>query len=113
MGKISYTILFVALHSVVISQSDTVLVPEKPWKLESIFGLNGTQSSFVNWSAGGRNNVSALAFINASAYYTKDLIKWDTDLNLHWEACVTLGRVQEAKPFRRRMIKLICQASWV
>ena len=27
------------------------------WQVKSIFGTNGTQTSFVNWSGGGRNNV--------------------------------------------------------
>lgn len=82
MKQLITSVIFSFISLVLLSQEDTIPEPVKPWKLESIFGLNGTQSSFVNWSAGGRNNVSALAFINASAYYTKDLVKWDTDLKL-------------------------------
>lgn len=51
------------------------------WKLESIFSLNITQSSFTNWSAGGRNNISGLGFINASADYSKNNIKWANQLS--------------------------------
>ncbi|MBW7869186.1 MAG: DUF3078 domain-containing protein [Brumimicrobium sp.] len=51
------------------------------WKLESIFSLNITQSSFTNWAAGGRNNVSGLAFIKANADYTKGRIKWANALS--------------------------------
>lgn len=47
-------------------------IPKK-WKLKAIYGLNGTQTSFVNWNAGGRNNVSLLGSISASANYEKDL----------------------------------------
>lgn len=53
-----------------------------PWKLKSTFGLNGTQSSFVNWSAGGRNNISLLGHIEAGASYEKNNWKWDNDLGL-------------------------------
>ncbi len=52
------------------------------WKLKATAGINGTQSSFVNWSAGGRNNISVLGYIDASADYMKNKIKWDNDLGL-------------------------------
>lgn len=52
------------------------------WQAKSIFGLNGTQTSFINWSAGGRNNVSALAFIDFSLKYQKEEIKWSNDIKL-------------------------------
>lgn len=52
------------------------------WRMKAVFGANGTQTSFVNWNAGGRNNVSMLGFINAKAYYSKNDIRWDNDLAL-------------------------------
>lgn len=58
------------------------------WKLKATYGINGTQSSFVNWSAGGRNNISVLGYIEGSAKYIKDKIKWDNDLG------VSLGGLQ-------------------
>jgi hypothetical protein len=54
----------------------------KNWKLKAIYGLNGTQTSFVNWSAGGRNNFSVLGSIITSAYYDKKNLKWSNDLSL-------------------------------
>ncbi|OFZ67189.1 MAG: hypothetical protein A3D92_16255 [Bacteroidetes bacterium RIFCSPHIGHO2_02_FULL_44_7] len=59
--------------------SDSV---QKPWKLQSTFGLNGTQSSFVNWSAGGRNNITLMAYIEAGANYEKNNWKWNSNLGL-------------------------------
>jgi len=53
--------------------------PPKSWALKSIFGVNGTQTSFVNWAAGGRNNVSALGFIEATANYQKNALKWQNE----------------------------------
>ena len=53
-----------------------------PWKLKSLYSLSGTQSSFVNWNAGGRNNISLIGSIGASAYYTKDHIKWTNDASI-------------------------------
>ena len=52
------------------------------WKLKSIFSLNITQSSFTNWASGGRNNISGLGFINASAEYSKNKLKWSNQLSL-------------------------------
>ncbi|MGV3630416.1 MAG: DUF3078 domain-containing protein [Bacteroidota bacterium] len=52
------------------------------WQLNSIFGLNGTQTSFVNWSGGGRNNFSLLAFVDFSLRYQKEQFKWSNDIKL-------------------------------
>lgn len=75
----------------IFAQSDTTK-NEKPtnpnWKLKSIYSLNLTQSTFTNWAAGGRNNISGLAFINAQANYRKDKLKWTNSLG------VNLGGVQ-------------------
>ncbi len=65
----------------IMSQEDTAAAV-KPWKLESVYGFNATQSSFVNWVSGGRNNFSALAFINATAGYTKGTSSWKSELRL-------------------------------
>lgn len=68
------------------SQEEPVAVPEpvieNPWRLKSLFGLNGTQSSFVNWNAGGRNNLSVIGFISASADYSKNNWQWKNNLEL-------------------------------
>jgi hypothetical protein len=64
------------------SQTDSIVAPVKNWKLKALFGLNGTQSSFVNWSAGGRNNLSVIGFISASADYSKNKWQWKNNLDL-------------------------------
>ncbi len=60
----------------------------KNWKLTSLFGANGTQSSFVNWNAGGRNNISILGYFSGSSNYEKRKFKWVNDLD------VSLGGLQ-------------------
>ena len=80
--------IFLLFSGHIIAQADSVgttasldtVVPY--WHLKSTFGLNGTQSSFVNWNAGGRNNISLLGYIEASAHYVKNEIKWETDLGI-------------------------------
>lgn len=80
------TIIFFFFVNIVFSQeSDTAKTAvdlDPNWKAKSTFGLNMTQSSFTNWNAGGRNNISGLAFINAQANYKKDAIRWANILAL-------------------------------
>ncbi|XOV68089.1 MAG: DUF3078 domain-containing protein [Fluviicola sp.] len=65
------------------NSSDTTSQAEQPkWLLKSIYGLNGTNSSFVNWNAGGRNNISLLGFVSATAVYNSQVIDWDNSLDL-------------------------------
>lgn len=80
----SFYILVIALTTFsLFGQTDTTTpVAIKNWKLKAIYGLNGTQTSFVNWNAGGRNNVSLLGSISASANYEKKTLKWTNDLSL-------------------------------
>jgi len=88
MKRISTAILVFFLSAqIVFSQTDTVK-KELPWRLESVYGFNATQSSFVNWVSGGRNNVSALAFINSNGNYRKGNTSWKNELRL------ALGGVQ-------------------
>jgi hypothetical protein len=52
------------------------------WTVKSIFGLNGSQTSFVNWAAGGRNNITAIGLIDFNAVYQKRNLKWNNDIKL-------------------------------
>jgi len=73
-----FLILCCGLTLMLNAQTDSLSVTN-PWTLKSIFGVNGTQTSFVNWAAGGRNNVSVLGFIDATASYKKNALKWQND----------------------------------
>jgi len=72
--------LVALLSSYGFAQESDTIPPN--WILQSTYSLNGTQSSFVNWNAGGSNNISLLGSIDASAKYSKNKIKWDNDLGL-------------------------------
>lgn len=75
-----FTILFISFTGYSQDSIDTAHV--KHWKLKAIYGLNGTQTSFVNWNAGGRNNVSVLGSISASSLFDKNNLKWANDLSI-------------------------------
>jgi hypothetical protein len=64
------------------SQNDSVAEKQSYWKLKSIQGLNTTQSSFVNWNAGGRTSFNFIGSIIASADYEKNKWNWDNDLTV-------------------------------
>ncbi len=64
------------------SQDTTKVDEAQKWKLESIYSLNGSQSSFVNWNAGGRNNISLLGTVNSFANYNFEKNKWENEISL-------------------------------
>ena len=72
------------------SRRDTLTV----WKLKSLYSLSGTQSSFVNWNAGGRNNISLIGNIRASADYNKAKWNWSSDATLAFGGIKYLDDVQ-------------------
>lgn len=75
-------LIVVAIFTFGVSIGISAQNKDTSWMSKAICGLNGTQSSFVNWNAGGRNNISVLGYLVASANYKKKLIKWDNDLGL-------------------------------
>jgi hypothetical protein len=85
--KIFTISLFIGAITTAFSQADTTktlgfldsIVKQNPWRFKAITGINGSQTAFVNWAAGGRNNISMLGFIDATAKYKKGDYKWDTD----------------------------------
>lgn len=50
------------------------------WEKTNKVGLDFTQVSFVNWSAGGNNSISGLAKGNFIRNYTRDNMKWNNEL---------------------------------
>ena len=50
------------------------------WKLSGISGINASQTSLVNWSAGGENTIAGNFYLNTSLDYAKGKWAWDNDL---------------------------------
>jgi hypothetical protein len=85
-------LLLVALSMATLATAQTDSLVPKSWKLKAIYGLNGSQTAFINWNAGGRNNIAVLGFIDATANYKKKIMKWDNDLHLALGAVNYLGK---------------------
>lgn len=58
------------------------------WTINGILSLNTSATSFVNWAAGGNNNVNIIAAANATLLYKNNNVAWetnvDTDYGLSW-----------------------------
>ena len=61
----------------------------KAWKFDGIIGLNANGTGLVNWTGGGKNTASGLAFAKLHLLYYKDALAWetnlDTDFGVTWE----------------------------
>lgn len=73
---------FIQFGAISAQQTLGTKVDTSYWSTKLLFGINGTQTSFVNWAAGGRNNISILGFMDGSAKYRKENWKWITDAKL-------------------------------
>ena len=86
MKRLSAIALFMCITFMAKSQDTiplkSILTDSSYWTTKMLFGINGSQSSFVNWAAGGRNNIALLGFLDASATYRKKNVKWNNDLKL-------------------------------
>jgi hypothetical protein len=80
--KKTFTVLFVSSILCAYSQNSPGDSTSKYWKLKATYQLNGSQSSFVNWNSGGRNNFAVLGNIIANSAYEKGKLKWNNDLQL-------------------------------
>lgn len=66
----------------------------KTWKVGGLISFNITQGSLSNWAAGGdKFSLSANTFDNVHAFYKKDKISWDNnlDFNLGYLHTTSLG----------------------
>lgn len=86
MKKILLLLVSLSLYATLTAQDTipmkSILTDSSYWTSKMLFGINGSQSSFVNWAAGGRNNVALLGFLDATATYRKNNFKWNNDLKL-------------------------------
>ena len=60
--------------------------PHKPqyWTLSLLNNINFGQTALWNWAAGGYNNYSLAAYVDANANYAKDKMLWNNRLQLDY-----------------------------
>ena len=83
--KIKHFILISCLLVPTWIMAEEPTQPEKKdWNWSGIVGLNATATGMVNWAAGGKNNVTGVAFGKVRCLYDKDNLSWDTDLDVEY-----------------------------
>ena len=65
-------------------QEEAPAVKPVYWTKSSVFDLGLNQTSLSNWAAGGFNNATLTAAIDAKADYAKDLASWNNRLQLQY-----------------------------
>lgn len=78
--KYFFVITFCFFFQFVNSQTDSTVVkaidsPPK-WEQKNRIGLDISEVTFVNWSSGGSNSVSALLRFESALNYTDGLLRW-------------------------------------
>ena len=109
MKKIFTLIACMALSVSMFAQEEEA-APSK-WKFDGTVGLNAAATGLVNWAAGGKNNVTGLAYAKLHLLYKDDNMSWetnfDTDFGLTWID-------QKEDPFQKSSdnIKLATKFGW-
>ncbi len=91
MKKITLILSLLACVAIVFAQdADSTEEKKEPkWTITGITGLNMSQTSFVNWSAGGENTVATNAYFNLAAIYKKEKHNWESNLSTELGATYT------------------------
>lgn len=72
---------------------------KKDWQWSGIVGLNANATGMVNWSAGGKNNITGVAFGKVRLLYDKNNLSWDSNLDVEYGMSYvdqTYDKVQKA-----------------
>jgi hypothetical protein len=76
-------ILFFLISFSALSQTDTTSVEDKgPWKMEGLFSFNLAESTYSNWVAGGKNQVTTITIIKPLLTFDNNKWHWVTELDL-------------------------------
>jgi len=88
MQRKIFTLALCLLAALSITAQEEAAPVEKPWKFDGTVGLNAAATGLVNWSAGGKNNMSGFLYAKLHLLYHKDNMAWetnfDTDFGLTW-----------------------------
>ena len=83
MKILRFFLVLLVLCSTLNAQQNSVIITKKPlpdslkpWKIKHKVGVDLSEVTFVNWSAGGSNSISALTNIVSSVSYRKERVSW-------------------------------------
>ncbi len=104
--------LLLALNMVflqLVAQDTSAVKPDtvKAWALGGTGGLNFSQVSLSNWSAGGENSLSLTSLLNLFGNYKKDLMSWDNSADFAY------GFLKPgSSPFKKSDDKMELNSKW-
>lgn len=88
MQRKIFSLALCLMAALTMAAQEEAPVVEKPWKFDGTLGLNAAATGLVNWSAGGKNNITGFAYVKLHLLYSNDVIAWesnlDTDFGLTW-----------------------------
>ncbi len=84
MNKKSLLLGVLLLGFLTMSAEEAATEVQKDWKWSGIVGLNANATGMVNWSAGGKNNITGNVFGKVRCLYDKNSMSWDTDLDVEY-----------------------------
>ena len=70
-----------------LSAQETIIIPDtldNEWATMWVAGVNGSQSSYNNWAAGGQNNVAATFFTRLNGAYRKGNLTYGYVIRLRY-----------------------------
>jgi len=82
MKRLSTIIIFSLLATSLLAQDDSTAQADTSWKRGGLIGINFTQVSLSNWSAGGQNSISGIAMFKYFANYNNGVNTWDNSIDL-------------------------------
>ena len=85
--KLLSGIILTLLLSANLFAQETIIIPDtldNEWATMWVAGVNGSQSTFNNWAAGGQNNVAATLFTRLNGAYRKDKLTYGYVIRLRY-----------------------------
>jgi len=79
-------LLFIGV-AVQSTAQETIIIPDtldNEWAVNWIVGLNGSQSTYNNWAAGGQNNIAATFFSKVNGAYRKGKFTYGYVFNVRY-----------------------------
>lgn len=85
MKKLLFTFIFIAFSIGTYSQADDKdKLEDGKWNLKGVTGINVSQTSVSNWSAGGENSMAGTAYLNGSLVRKSGNWLWSNALALEY-----------------------------
>lgn len=85
--KLLSGIILTLLFTANLFAQETIIIPDtldNEWATIWVAGVNGSQSTFNNWAAGGQNNVAATFFTRLNGAYRKDKLTYGYVIRLRY-----------------------------